>query len=67
MGVPYFSAEKAVLEAKTAAMAGPGERPLRKRQTDLLGPLPDVLTRKPRKKLSPEELEERRKKVIFSL
>ena len=56
-----------MLEAKTTAMAGPGERPLRKRQTDLLGPLPDVLTRKPRKKLSPEELEERRKKVIISL
>ena len=57
----HFTAEKAAMETKLAE-SGPENRPLRKHRTTLLAPLP-LLIRKPRKKASPEELEERRKKV----
>ena len=50
--------------AKLSEAGGSGERPLRKRQTVLMGELPTELIRKPRKKLSPEELEARRQKVM---
>ncbi|KAL3857047.1 hypothetical protein ACJMK2_011746, partial [Sinanodonta woodiana] len=51
------AAERAALELKATA-----EKGLRKRQTTvLMGPLPEII-RKPRKKLTAEELEERKKK-----
>ena len=41
-----------------------GERAMRKKTSTLVGVLPE-LQRKPRKQLTPEELEERKKKVYY--
>ena len=54
-----LTVERALLE--TSADSN-GDRLLRKQQLRLLGPLPEV-PRKPRKQLTPEELDERRRKV----
>ncbi|XP_041366763.1 chromodomain-helicase-DNA-binding protein 1-like [Gigantopelta aegis] len=53
-----INVERALLE--TSANSD-GDRLLRKKQSSLLGPLPEI-QRKPRKQLTPEELEERQKK-----
>ena len=55
-----LAAEKDIAEAKTT-----GERTLRRAGTSITSLLP-LPGRKPKKPLTPEELEERRKKVLYS-
>ena len=53
----FVSAELIIMEESES-----GERAMRKKTSTLVGVLPE-LQRKPRKQLTPEELEERKKKV----